>query len=204
MTSEHEFPHITIDPSVLTIAPYIPSLDPSVVNLTYVPNLAHMTNKSSEPVGQVWLLWVDEFARETNIPIKFLDVASDEHHTGMVSVWVFDNEKDAEAFSKWQTEWAEVYNQKNVYDRVYPWYPITHWKTLHEMGYAGEVHVVKTPLRLFEEKHIDQMTYEHWRWMRTNVKGRVWHTDGEFWFEDSRDATTYKIFLGGLANEQTT
>jgi sarcosine oxidase delta subunit len=163
----------------------------------FVPNLGKMTTTDCEPVGQVWLLWVDEFARKENIQIKFLDVVSEDHHTGMVSLWVFDNEKDAQLFDDWQLEAAKRYNQQNIYDRVYPWHPITHWKTLHELGYAGCVHAIETPVRLFEDGHMDEMTYRHWLWMRTNVKGRVWHTDGEFWFEDARDATTYKMFLGG-------
>lgn len=188
---------ILFESDALDIGQYIPDIDGKVHSIISVPNLTTLRNDKGDSLGLKWMLWVNDFAITEGMRIRYIDIAVKNEDT--VSMWVFDNRKDAYKFSKWQEKWAPVYEGMSDYERIYPWLPQEHLEKLQELGLGPEIYKVETNLHyVFFSRTMDKPAIRTWRWINTNCAGRVWYANSEFWFENPKDAATYKMFEEGL------
>lgn len=192
-------PHaiILFESDALDIRQYVPDIDGKVHSIISVPNLTTLRNEAGDALGLKWMLWVNDFAITEGIRVRYIDIAANGEDT--VSMWIFDNKRDANKFSKWQEKWAPKYESMSEYERIYPWLPQKHLEKLQELGLGVKVHQVETTLHyVWLSRTMDSRAVRTWRWINKNCTGRIWYANTEFWFENSKDAATYKMFEEGL------
>ena len=202
MSDKTGHPQLFFEEGVLNLREYTPGEDGQPECLYLVRNAITLFNENDEALGLKWLLWIHIWAVQNKTVVWYLDVGCGE---ALVNVFfVFKTQKEANVFSDWQTEQAEKYNNLSDYEKCFPWLPIEHWYTCEKVGYAPPVSVVPTGVNLLDDGTINQTAMEIWVWMQTNCSGRVWLGPTEFWFENAKDATTYKMFSERLSHGDST
>ena len=202
MGDKNAYPQLAFEEGVLNLHEYTPSEDGTPECLQLVRNAITLFNEKDEAMGLKWLMWIHNWALQNNTHVWYLDVMRGE---ALVEVFfVFKTQEEATVFSHWQVEHAPIYDSLSEYEKCYPWLPVEHWYTCEKVRYAPPVSVVPTGVNLLDDMMINQTALEIWVWMQTNCSGRIWLGPTEFWFENAKDATTYKMFSERLSHGDST